>query len=290
MRKHIANGFGFEGALLLSLSQQLKANEIKWTWDPDDREATTYRTGIFQNDIPDDLKTQMGAASDKAASWIVGEYCKPKSTYRLGSGDDARNGDISDVTLRNCNHDIRISAKWQSKELKGPRFHPKLMAEKYGTCDGSDWVVDGVNLQQLLRQWAGRPWQELKDEIGADNLYRLFQTKLCEQLRLIQASPELTKQLANEIFGLHDHLRISATTRKGKAPRVEVADFREKNVIKRISFIEQSTNSKWVFVHFGHDFNVKLRLRNRDEIIKPGGMSFAATIQSWGGYPPCVLT
>lgn len=290
MKKHIANGFGFEGAILLSVGRQLKAQRINWTWDSNDSRATTFRTGVFQNDIPDELKIQMQAAADKAAIWIVSEYCKPKSTYRLGSGDDARNGDISDVTIRNCNHDIRISAKWQSKELKGPRFHPRLMADKYGTCDGSDWIVNGVNLQQMLRQWSGRPWQELKDEFGADNLYRLWQSKLCEQLQAIQASPVLTKQLANEIFGLHDHLRVSATTRKGKPPRVEVADFREKNVIKRISFIEQHMNPRWVYVHFGHDFNVKLRLRNRDEIIKPNGMSFAATISSWGGYPPCVLT
>ena len=290
MRRHVTNGLGFEGALLLSISRQLSEQSIKWSWDSDDQKATTYRTGIFQNDIPPELKDQMQMAANKAACHVVGEYCKSKSTYRLGSGDDARNGDISDVTLRNCNHDVRISAKWQSKELKGPRFHPKLWAEKYGTCDSSDWVVDGVNLQQLLRQWAGRQWQELKDEIGAERLYCLWQSKLCEQLTLIKESPFLTKQLANEIFGLHDHLRVSATTRKGKAPKVEVADFREKNVIKRITYIEQHENPRWVFVHFGHDFNVKLRLRNRDEIIKPGGMSFAATISSWGGHPPCILT
>lgn len=290
MRKHITDGFGFEGALLLAMSRELNAKQIKWNWDPDDSNATTYRTGIFQNDIPDELKTQMSEAANKAAAYVISEYCKPKSVYRLGSGDDARNGDISDVTLRNCSHDVRISAKWQSKELKGPRFHPQLWSEKYGTCDGSDWVVEGLNLQQLLRQWTGRSWDELKDEIGADNLYRLFQTKLCEQLELIKASPVRTKQLANEIFGLHDHLRISATTRKNKAPKVEVADFREKNVIKRISYIEKHDNPRWVFVHFGHDFNVKLRLRNRDKIIKPCGMSFAATVSSWGGYPPCILT
>jgi len=290
MRKHIANGLGFEGAILLSVGRQLKNQGINWTWDPNDSKATTFRTGVFQNDIPEELKSQMQAAADKAASWIVSEYCRAKSTYRLGSGDDARNGDISDVTIRNCNHDIRISAKWQSKELKGPRFHPQLMAEKYGTCDGSDWIVDGVNLQQMLRDWSGRSWQDLKDEIGTDNVYRLWQSKLCEQLRVIQASPVLTKQLANEIFGLHDHLRVSATTRRGKLPRVEVADFREKNVIKRISFIEQHMNPRWVYVHFGHDFNVQLRLRNRDKLIKPTGMSFAASISSWGGHPPCVLT
>ena len=290
MRKHIANGFGFEGAILLSIGRQLKAQRINWTWDPNDKQATTYRTGVFQNEIPAELKGQMQAAADKAACWIVSEYCKLKSTYRLGSGDDARNGDISDVTIRNCNHDIRISAKWQSKEVKGPRFNPRLMAEKYGTCDGSDWIVDGVNLQQMLRDWHGRPWDDLKNEIGSDNLYRLWQSKLCEQLQAIQASPVLTKKFANEIFGLHDHLRLSATPRKNKSPRVEIADFREKNVIKRISFIEQHMNPRWVYVHFGHDFNVQLRLRNRDRLIIPTGMSFAAKISSWGGNPPCVLT
>lgn len=290
MKRHIVNGWGFEGALLLSLSRELTAQNVKWSWDPDDAKATTDRTGIYQHQIPDSLKEQMKYAADKAAAHIISEYCKSRSSYRLGSGDDARNGDISDVTLRNCNHDIRMSAKWQSNELKGPRFYPELWAEKYGTCDSSDWIVDGVNLQQLLRTWSGRTWKELKEEFGADSLYSLWQKKLCEQLELIKQSENLTKQLANEIFGLHDHLRVSATTRKNKPPRIEIADFREKNVVKRISLIEMHENPHWVFVHFGHDFNVKLRLRNRDAVIRPSGMSFAATISSWGGFPPCVLT
>ena len=290
MKTHVRNGLGFEGALLIALSRKLTEQHMKWTWDPNDQQATTSRTGIFQHDIPRDLKDQMSQAADKSAAYIVPEYCKQTSVYRLGSGDDARNGDISDVTIRNCNHDVRISAKWQSKELKGPRFYPQLWSAKYGTCDDSDWIVSGVNLQKLLWVWDGRTWDELKAELGADHLYRLWQAKLCEQLELIKASPALTKQFANEIFGLHDHLRISATTRKGKPPKVEVADFREKNVVKRISYIEKHDNPRWVFVHFGHDFNVKLRLRNRDEIIRSSGMSFAATISSWGGYPPCILT
>lgn len=290
MKTHVRNGLGFEGAMLLALSRKLTEHHLKWTWDASDQQATTLRTRIFQSEIPKELKDQMAQAAGKASAYVVPEYCKQKSVYRLGSGDDARNGDISDVTIRNCNHDVRISAKWQSKELKGPRFYPQLWSAKYGTCDNSDWVVNSVNLQKLLRQWNGRLWDELKVEIGADNMYRLWQTKLCEQLELIKASPALTKQLANEIFGLHDHLRISAITRKGKPPKVEVADFREKNVVKRISYIEQHENSRWVFVHFGHDFNVKLRLRNRDRIVRPSGMSFAATISSWGGYPPCILT
>lgn len=290
MKTHVRNGLGFEGAMLLALSRKLTEHLLKWTWDASDQQATTLRTRIFQSEIPKELKDQMAQAADKASAYVVPEYCKQKSVYRLGSGDDARNGDISDVTIRNCNHDVRISAKWQSKELKGPRFYPQLWSAKYGTCDDSDWVVNGVNLQKLLRQWNGRLWDELKAEIGADNMYQLWQTKLCEQLELIKASPALTKQLANEIFGLHDHLRISAITRKGKPPKVEVADFREKNVVKRISYIEQHENPRWVFVHFGHDFNVKLRLRNRDQIVRSNGMSFAATISSWGGYPPCILT
>lgn len=290
MKTHVRNGLGFEGAMLLALSRKLTEHLLKWTWDASDQQATTLRTRIFQSEIPKELKDQMTQAADKASAYVVPEYCKQKSVYRLGSGDDARNGDISDVTIRNCNHDVRISAKWQSKELKGPRFYPQLWSAKYGTCDDSDWVVNGVNLQKLLRQWNGRLWDELKAEIGADNMYRLWQTKLCEQLELIKTSPALTKQLANEIFGLHDHLRISAITRKGKPPKVEVADFREKNVVKRISYIEQHENPRWVFVHFGHDFNVKLRLRNRDQIVRSNGMSFAATISSWGGYPPCILT
>lgn len=290
MRTHVRNGLGFEGAMLLALSRALTKHCLQWTWDSNDQQATTSRTRIFQSEIPGELKDQMTQAADKAAAYVVPEYCKQKSVYRLGSGDDARNGDISDVTIRNCNHDVRISAKWQSKELKGPRFYPQLWSAKYGTCDDSDWVVDGVNLQELLRQWDGRLWGDLKAEFGANNLYRLWQSKLCGELELIKASPTLTRQFANEIFGLHDHLRISATTRKGKPPKVEVADFREKNVVKRISYIEMHDNPRWVFVHFGHDFNVKLRLRNRDEIIRKNGMSFAATISSWGGYPPCILT
>jgi len=276
--------------MLFALSRKLTEHHVRWAWDASDQQATTLRTRIFQSEIPEELKDQMAQAADKAATYVVPEYCKQKSAYKLGSGDDARNGDISDVTIRNCNHDVRISAKWQSKELKGPRFYPQLWSAKYGTCDDSDWIVNDVNLQKLLRQWEGRSWDELKAEIGADNMYRLWQTKLCEQLELIKASPALTKKLANEIFGFHDHLRISAITRKGKPPKVEVADFREKNVVKRISYIEQHDNPRWVFVHFGHDFNVKLRLRNRDQIVHAGGMSFAATISSWGGCPPCILT
>lgn len=287
--KQVRNGHAFEGAIALAMAVELKSNGIDWSWDQSDQATTLLRTSRL-HDLPQPLLSQMQSAASQAAKYVVQEHVKKGSVYRLGTGDDARNGDIADVTLRNCVKDVSISCKWNSLEIKGPRFHPKLWAKKYGTCDGSDWIVEEVNLSRLLRDWEDRPWSELKETFGDERLHRLFQQKLYEQIQLVAASEKLSLDFAHEHFGNHDHLKVYAKPKSKFDAVVIIADFKKKDVVSRITLVEKDlANPHWVHVHFGHSFVLGLRLHSRGRLVKKDGMSYSTEVESYA-RPECRLT
>jgi hypothetical protein len=286
--KQVRNGHGFEGVVALAISNELKVQGVSWAWDENDKDATLLRLKRI-DELPPPLRAKMEAAGKQIANYIVKEYVKSDLKYKLGTGDNARKGDIADVTLRNCTKDIPISVKWNSNEIKGPRFHPALWSRKYGTCDSGDWIIDGVNLSSLLRDYTGKPWSELKADFGDELLHSLFQKKLREQIELVAQSEELSLRFAHEHFGMHDHLRAFAKTRRGKKPIVVIADFRKKDTVGQITLVKNGSNPHWVNVHFGHSFVLGLRLHSRGSIVSRDGMSYSTIVKAWG-RPECRLT
>lgn len=286
---HVRNGHAFEGALVSASHRYMQENNVSWGWDHDDQQAIKSRLDAFQHQVPQDLRGQMFQAATKAINSLLADHLKHSAHYLIGCGDDPRNGDVSDVTLRNCTHSLRFSAKWNNTEIKSCRFTPKIFSNNFGSCDLSPWVINSYSLQELENQWKNRLWREVKIEMGSDFVHDLYQQALLLQLKNIQQSEEASRRFAAFVFGQHDYFKVLTKNRKNKPPRVTIGRYRHKLLVPEITNVRKNANPRHVHITFGDSWIVRARLHNKDGIAKPGGMSLSFSVKSWGGEPPCVL-
>lgn len=288
--KQVRNGHAFEGALVSASYRYMQENGVSCGWDHSDQQAIKSRLDAFQQQVPQDLRELMGQSAAKAINFLLVDHIKPSARYLIGCGDDPQNGDISDVTLRNGTHSIRLSAKWNSDEIKSCRLTPQIFCNNFGSCDLSPWVVNSYSLQGLENQWENRLWREIKDEMGSDFVHDLYQQALLLQLKNIQQSEKASRRFAAFVFGQHDYFKVLTKTQKRKLPRVIVGHYRHKFLVPEITNVRKDANPKHVYITFGDSWIIRARLHNKDSIAKPGGMSLSFSIKSWGGEQPCVLT
>jgi len=279
------NGMAFEYAVARAIALN---HGLQWVGEMKDKARA--RLAAYRK-VPYQLQGQMDSAALRIAnSWFIREKLFNRHGLKADAdrrkckvmvGDDAKNGDVRDITILRENDTIvdGISLKWSSPEIKCIRFGPNWGVSRYGWQLSREWHEAVGKWQNSMEGF--ETYSEAIKRFGQFEVYgRLTRLIGDEFRRMVEADPLMSQRIASDIFGNQDYLKI-VSEKQGEIIKGAVYIHRAD---KGYLVLTEERN-RYLMFRFGTDWNLQARLHNKDKALKIANMSVSWSVRSWGREP-----
>ena len=294
MAAQVLNGACFEYCTALALLQQYRADNRRLILPDDEHEAFYSRKAKFDLvKLETALQQKQAAAAfakhlatDKA-KWFRNLY-KETGKYWLHIGDDPRNFDVRDLVIEGDKHNLGISLKWNSDEIKGPRMGPKWF-EKFYLHDSGLWESKLKTLNAALATYP--TWAQAIAELGREEVFGAYRDAAIAVLNQNLQNKEFVRSFAIFNFGKQDYIKVMAMQ---KGSKIKLGWYDTSRLPNEVVRIRPSDRGVQYFEVLFNNWLLLFRLHNGDTRIKPhnvgSGMKISVTVESWAGKEPEVIS
>lgn len=293
MATQVDNGAGFEYCTALALLNQYRVDNRSLILPADQHKAFYNRRERFALVKPETALQQQQAAKAFArhlatdgAKWFRNVY-KERGRYWLHIGDDPRNFDVRDLVIEGGRHNLGISLKWNSDEIKGPRMGSKWF-EKFHLHDSGLWESQLKTLNAALATYP--TWAQAIEELGREEVLGAYRDAAIAVLNQNLQNEKFVRSFAIFNFGKQDYIKVMAMQ---KGSKIKLGWYDTSKLPTEVVRIRPSERGVHYFEVLFNNWLLLFRLHNGDTKIKPhavgSGMKISVTVESWAGKEPEVI-